>query len=376
ALAAVSDAVKPQHRPLAIGTIAAVDTAGWVAGSAYGAWITTWLGWRWAFWLNVPLALLGMLLVAWALPHGERSDRRLDLGGVGLLTLFLVAFTVALYLGAPASPESGALLAQSGPPERSPWFWPLLGLSGLLLIGFIWWEQRVEEPLIDMRLLVGRVFAAANSISLLTGIVLMSVMVEIPVLLQALSTSVEAAIATSGGLLAIFAGSMMIGALVAGPLHRFLTPRWLALGSLLISTWGLWQLASWEQAVGVDGLRVPLALAGLGLGLVTTAIATVVLDSVVEEERGIAASLLLVARLLGMTLGLSVLVTWALQRYDALLAAEEMPRLGDAGATAQIAEIIARIMTTVVTDLFLVTVVVVVIALVPTLWLKRLRVPS
>src|SRR5690606_31137315 len=56
ALAAVSDAVVPRHRSIAIATVVAVDTAGWVAGSAYGAWITTWLGWRWVFWLNLPPA--------------------------------------------------------------------------------------------------------------------------------------------------------------------------------------------------------------------------------------------------------------------------------------------------------------------------------
>ncbi|MDQ4078966.1 MAG: MFS transporter [Chloroflexota bacterium] len=374
ALAAVSDAVAPHRRPFAIGTIAAVDTAGWVAGSAYGAWITTWLGWRWAFWVNVPIALLGMVLVAWALPPSGRSERRLDLVGMGLFTLFLLGFTTALYLGAPASPESGALLAQSGPPERSPWFWPLLALSALLLALFVWWEQRVEEPLIDIRLLIGRIFAAANSISLLTGIILMAVMVEIPVLLQALSTSVDEAIATSGGLLAIFAGTMMLGALVAGPLLRLISPRWLSLLALLISTVGLWQMAEWGQAQGLESLRLPLALAGLGLGLVTTAIATIVLDSVVEQERGIAASLLLVARLLGMTLGLSVLVTWALQRYDTLLAAAETPNLSDPDAAAQFAAVVARIMTTVVTDLFLATTIIALLALLPTL-LRRRRTP-
>jgi MFS family permease len=376
ALAAVSDAVPPRHRALAIGTIAAVDTAGWVAGSAYGAWVTTLFGWRWAFWLNVPIALLGMLLVAWALPPGERAERRLDWIGAALFTLFLIAFTVALYLGAPASPESGALLAQQGSVERSPLVWPLLGVATLLLLLFIVWERRVEEPLIDLRLLAGRLFAMANSISLLTGIVLMAVMVAIPVLLQALSSSVEEAISTSGGLLAIFAGSMMAGALGGAPLLRWLSARWLSVVALLLSIAGLWPMAQWNQTVGIEGLRLPLAMAGLGLGVVTTAIATAVLNNVSEEERGIAASLLLVARLIGMTLGLSVLVTWALQRYEILLAAAEVPSLDQPDAFTQIAQVIARIMTTVVTDLFWVTALIAAIAVLPALLLRTGRTSS
>jgi MFS family permease len=197
--------------------------------------------------------------------------------------------------------------------------------------------------------------------------VLMAVMVEIPVLLQAVSSTVEEATAESGWLLAFFAGGMVLGALLAGPLLRFLAARWLTLTGLLLMTGGLWQMASWAQALGTDALTLPLALAGLGLGLVTTPLATAVLDRVAEEERGIAASLVLVARLLGMTLGLSVLVTWALRRYDALIALEEMPGLFDENAAQLIAQIAGRVTTTVVTDLFMVTVIVGLVALLPAL---------
>ncbi|MGH2544170.1 MAG: MFS transporter, partial [Ardenticatenaceae bacterium] len=375
ALAAISDAVPVARRPLAIGMIAAVDTAGWVAGPTYGAWLTTWLGWRWVFWLNVPIGLIAALLVAVALPRSERTRHRLDLVGGALLTLFLLAFTTALYLGAPASPEGGALLANSGTTERSPWFWPLLGLSVLMLAAFAWRERRAAEPLIAPRLLVGRLFASAHSVSLLTGIILMAVMVEIPVLLQALSPTIEEAIAASGWLLGVFAGSMMAGALGAGPLQRFIGPRWLTLGGLLLSIGGLWQMAAWQQPRGADALYLPLALAGLGLGLVTTAIASAILGYVAEEQRGIAASLLLVARLIGMTLGLSVLVTWALRRFEALRAQVPPPPggLGDPNALAYITQKIGEIMTIVVTDLFLVTAVVAVVAVVPALALSAKR---
>jgi hypothetical protein len=249
-------------------------------------------------------------------------------------------------------------------------------VATLLLLLFIVWERRVEEPLIDLRLLAGRLFAMANSISLLTGIVLMAVMVAIPVLLQALSSSVEEAISTSGGLLAIFAGSMMAGALGGAPLLRWLSARWLSVVALLLSIAGLWPMAQWNQTVGIEGLRLPLAMAGLGLGVVTTAIATAVLNNVSEEERGIAASLLLVARLIGMTLGLSVLVTWALQRYEILLAAAEVPSLDQPDAFTQIAQVIARIMTTVVTDLFWVTALIAAIAVLPALLLRTGRTSS
>jgi len=371
ALAAVSDAVSARHRSLAIATIVAVDTAGWVAGSAYGAWITTWLGWRWTFWLNLPAAIIAMVLVAVALPKHPRTEHRLDVVGALLLTIVLLTVTMALYLIAPAGPETG-LLATAEVPSRSPWFYPLVALSIGSAVAFVLWERRVPEPIIDMRLLSGRTFAAANGVSLLTGVILMSVMVEIPVLLQAITGSVTDGTRASGRLLAYFAAGMMAGSLAAGPILRKLQPRHVAVSGLIMLVGALWRMSSWESTMETDALLVPLIITGLGLGLVTTPLATAVIDRVSEEDRGIAASILLVARLSGMTIGLSVLVTWALRRFEELVADVPPPPGGlfDPGAAAYIAEQGAIVMTTVVTDLFLATTVIAALAIVPALLLK------
>ena len=112
-------------------------------------------------------------------------------------------------------------------------------------------------------------------------------------------------------------------------------------------------------------------MAGLGLGLVTIPLATTVLEQVAEAERGIAASILLVARLLGMTLGLSVLVTWALYRYEELIALADKPALTDPDAFAKMIAIASNVTTTIVTDLFMVTVVLAAVALVPAIFLRH-----
>jgi len=371
ALAAVSDAVSDRRRPLAIAAVVAVDTAGWVAGSAYGAWVTTWLGWRWVFWLNVPVAIVGIALVATALPRHERTEHRLDLLGAALLTAFLFAVTMALYLVAPASPESG-LLPSAEAPARSPWFWPLIGISLAALVSFIARERRTPEPIIDLKLLGERVFAAANVVSLLTGVILMSIMVEIPVLLQAVVGSVDEGTRVSGRLLGVFAAGMMIGAFAAGPVVRRIPVRPLTVVGLLALVAALWRMSNWEFSHPPETLLAPLLVAGLGLGFVTTPLATAVLERVREADRGIAASILLVARLSGMTIGLSILVAWALRRFEALVAEVPPPPGGlfDPGAAAYIAEQAARVMTTVVTDLFTATTVIGALAILPALLLR------
>ena len=121
------------------------------------------------------------------------------------------------------------------------------GAALFLLVAFVVWVRRTEEPLIALPLLAKRTFAAANMVNLLTGIILMAVMVEVPVLLQAVSTSVEAATAKSGWLLAIFASGMVFGALVGGNILRRLAARTFVLVGLLIMIAGLWQMAQWNQ---------------------------------------------------------------------------------------------------------------------------------
>jgi MFS family permease len=214
--------------------------------------------------------------------------------------------------------------------------------------------------------------ASANGVSLLTGVILMSIMVEIPVLLQAISTGVEEGTRVSGRLLGIFALGMMVGSLLAGPLLRKVSPRGVAVPGLLLMIAALWRLSGWEYSTSPDALAAPLLATGLGLGFVTTPLATAVLDRVSEADRGIASSILLVARLTGMTVGLSLLVTWALRRFESLVAQVPPPPGGlfDPGAAAYLAEQAARTMTTVVTDLFLATTVIGVLALIPALLLR------
>jgi MFS family permease len=163
---------------------------------------------------------------------------------------------------------------------------------------------------------------------------------------------------------------MVLGALVAGPVLRRVTARWVTLAGLLVMIVGLWQMAQWGQGMAPAALMGPLGLAGLGLGLVTTPLASAVLERVTEAERGIASSLLLVARLLGMTLGLSVLVTWALRRFNAIVSQVDIS-FTDPDAATLMAQAAVSAMTTVVTDLFFVTAIVGVVALLPALLLRE-----
>ena len=98
AMAVIGDVYPAEKRATALGTLGAIDTAGWVWGPLYGALLIRFLSWRWQFYLNIPLSLLGMAAAWWALgglPRPEKRER-IDWVGTAVLTLFLLTLNLAL----------------------------------------------------------------------------------------------------------------------------------------------------------------------------------------------------------------------------------------------------------------------------------------
>ena len=98
ALAVIGDVYPEGRRARALGTLGAIETMGWVWGPLYGAMLVHLLSWQWQFWLNIPLAIVGVTAVWWALAEHDtpRDGARIDWLGALLLTVTLVSLNVAL----------------------------------------------------------------------------------------------------------------------------------------------------------------------------------------------------------------------------------------------------------------------------------------
>ena len=97
-MAIIGDLFEEGKRPLAMGVLVAVDTAGWIVGPLYGALLVRFLSWHWQFYLNIPLGILAALpawLIIRSLPQ-VRQRRALDIPGALLLVAGLVALNIAL----------------------------------------------------------------------------------------------------------------------------------------------------------------------------------------------------------------------------------------------------------------------------------------
>jgi MFS family permease len=339
-LALVADLSGRARRAVGLGAVNAAQELGAVLGPLYGAGLAAVVGWRGVFWVNVPLAGLAVLLVHRVVPPGRPPGPRpaLPVAGGGLLAVALGLAVVGLY-----QPEPHRALLP-------PWGPACLSAAGVAFAAFLWHQARGRVRLLDPAgIQVGR-FLAGLGASLLAGAALLATLVD----LQLLAQTVLGRDSAGGALLLLrFLVALPVGALAGGLLVRRLGERPVAVAGLALAAAGLLLVAGWPDQilaarhllgpVSLPRLDADLAVAGLGLGLVIAPLASAVLRAVPAASYGVASAAVVVARMIGMLLGVAGLSGWGTYRFHQLTAELVPPLLvtGPDAAAARVAYEIA-----------------------------------
>ncbi len=335
-LALVADLFAERSRATALGAVGAAQELGSVLGPLYGIGLAALVGWRGIFWINIPLAALAAIAVHFAVPGGrvQKGERpRVDVVGGLLLALGLAALVVALYN---QDPEKSVL------PSWGP---AMLTVGGALVLAFVAWEWKARTKLLDMREVGKAPFFASLGASAFAGAALFATLIFIQLDGQ-LALNLSAAKATL--ILVRFLAALPVGAVVGGLLVRRLGERWVSFGGLvlagagylLISRWPVHVLATRHHFgfVSIPVMDSDLIIAGLGLGLVIAPLSSAVLRVSPETSHGIASAGVVVARMMGMLLGVSALAAWGLHRFQELTRGVSLADvLGLSGAERQAA---------------------------------------
>lgn len=334
ALAAAAALFEGSRRAQAVGIIGATDEIGWVSGPAYGAIVVNTIGfiddpWRFVFWINIPIAAVLIALAWWKL-EGVEADGdaptssggivgRLDLPGFALLSVFLVAINLALASGGEIGATAGrGLRAFGGTPNPMADHIPVLliiATAALAIFGL--WFKKQRDPLVPKHLFRFRSFRASLVTNLLLGTVLMTGMVNVPVLVALLETGVDTA-SRSALLLAPFTATIAVFSLVSARLMRTRDSGQVTRLGLCLTLAGNVAIYPLLEYASYEWISLGLAFAGAGIGLALTPLGTTALQSTTQRDRGAAASALLVVRLLGMTIGMSLLTSLGVQRLQVL----------------------------------------------------------
>lgn len=371
AMAVIGDVFESRKRPSALGTMGAVDTAGWVWGPLYGALLIRYLTWQWQFYLNIPLSIIGIAAAWYVLRDLPRPAERehLDWLGAVTLTAALLALNIALLNNSDiqAVGSLSELSANQLFDTR-----PLYLVAAVCFGLFVVVESRLRQPLIDLALFARANFTPAVLVNFLVGAVLIIAMINVPLLVNVLEIEVERAALVSGWLLSALTVAMAATSYIGGRLTERFSYRPVTLLGLLACAIAFFLMGrSWQVNTSYAQMAWQLALLGAGFGLVTAPVGAAVINAAPENQRGIAASLVIVLRLIGMSVGLAALTAWGLHRFNLLRVQVELPPLTDPTFQDALVAGLTRVTVTVLTETFLVSAALAALALLPALWLRR-----
>ena len=333
-MALATTLLPPERRPLALGVVGGAAEAGSMLGPVYGGAIVELMGWRWIFWLNVPQSAVifaGLML----LPNRRDRAARVDYLGGTLLVAALLALSLAL--------SNGDLFTFG---SAWPYVLAAAGLAFAVALAVVerrgLWNR--GQPLLSRVFLHSWAFLSANLTQALVGVSLIIAMVTVPLL----ADTVMGKPPFTGALwLLRMTAAIPVGSVVGGLLAPWAGARPVTVAGLALVALGMFLASGWELGVGDPELSLHLVVAGLGFGLVIAPILSRALQAAGEDHRGAAASLVVVSRMLGMTLGLAAMSAWGVEHFHVLTAGLELP-LPEPGQTqttleARLAEYSGRI---------------------------------
>jgi MFS family permease len=333
ALAVVGDVYPEGRRARALGALGAIETMGWVWGPLYGAVLVRFLSWQWQFWFNVPLALFGLAASWWALAEHDRPRHgaRIDWVGATLLTITLVSLNMAL-LGTAEIQSVNGLQELTGAGTDLRWLYPVAVIAGAALV---WQQRRSANPLIDRRMFhlhsrQGRNLIVALVVNFVVGAGLVIAMVDVPLFINSVELDLERAAVISGWIMSAMTAAMAVLSYAGG---RITERTWfrppVMTGIALSAAAYAWMGATWTADTSYPMFALQLALLGAGFGLTVAPTTSAVVDLAPHDQRGAAASIVMVVRLLGFSVGLSALTAWGLARFNALRSTIDLPPLTD-----------------------------------------------
>ena len=319
-LALAADLWAARNRAAVLGGIGAAQELGSVLGPLWGIAVVSLLStWRDVFWINIPFTIIAMVMIHFSVPshdHGSGPRERVDVVGGVLLAIALGLAVIGLYNPAP-----------DGKQVLPSWGLPVVGGAIVATLVFFGWERYSRTKLIDPVGVRFRPFLAALGTSVCAGAALMVTLVNVELFGQGVLGLDQVGAALK---LTWFLAALPIGALVGGAIATRIGDRAVVFTGMLIAGFAYWQVSHWRVdvlsahhnlgVISLPAFPTDLFLAGLGLGLVIGPLTSAALRVVPSAQHGIASSLVVVARMTGMLVGVAALSAWGLYRFNQLLA--------------------------------------------------------
>ncbi|GGW40149.1 MDR family MFS transporter [Streptomyces caelestis] len=293
-MAIIGDLIPPRERGKYQGMMAGVMALAMIGGPLVGGTITDNWGWRWAFYINLPLGVVALVAVSVVLHlPKKRSEARIDYLGAALLTVGITAIVLVTTWGGTEYAWSSTRIME------------LIGIGVAALVGFVFWQTKAAEPVLPLHIFRSRNFTLMSVIGFITGFVMFGATLFLPFYQQA----VQGASATNSGLLLLpMLGAMLVTSMVAGRVTTN-TGKYKVfpvVGSVLMVV-GLYLLSTMDTGTSRLTSGVFMAVVGFGMGCLMQITMLVAQNSVEMKDMGVASSSTTLFRTLGSSFGVAIM---------------------------------------------------------------------
>ncbi|NCO66168.1 MAG: MFS transporter [Solirubrobacter sp.] len=281
----------PTERGKALGLISISVAIGLTVGPTLGGFIVHNFGWRWIFFVNIPIGIIASIMAAFILKESKLPTvKRFDFAGATMAFLALFSVLLALSMG-------------------DKWGWRSSSTIGLLLAAvvfaaaFLYFENKVEEPMLDLSLFRIRLFTTANISALINYASLFIATFLTPFYLRDVFGE---SIQTTGLALTVIPLFIGLVAPISGTLSDKIGSRMLSSLGLTINALALLGLSRTSVSTGILPVALFLGLFGFGAGLFQSPNSSAIMGAVPRHRLGIAAGMQATMRSVGMVLGVAM----------------------------------------------------------------------
>ncbi|HEX5635814.1 MAG TPA: MFS transporter, partial [Gammaproteobacteria bacterium] len=295
--AIITEAFPPDERGKAMGIIGTIVSMGIVLGPALGGVILGILSWRWIFYVNLPVGIIGTIMVQRNLPNFKpRGRQQFDLLGALSVCLSILLLLIGLTLG-----------QQQG--FFQPLVYLLFGLWLLLLAFFVFVEKKVAQPMVDPKLFRNTIFSVNLSTGFISFVGLGGTIILLPFYLENILQFPPMQVGLLMGTIPVMLG---ITSPIAGVLSDRVGSRIITMTGLLVLLIGFLAAATLDEQTTMLGYALRIFAVGAGIGIFLSPNNSAIMGAAPRHQLGIVSGMMAQSRTLGQTVGVAVIgAIWA-----------------------------------------------------------------